>query len=585
MRVALVYVGVAYVVVEAGDLILPRLQLPEWTVALVIGLAILGFPIAVVLAWAYELTPDGIRPTPPPGGAEPGETPWVTTRALAVAVALLVVGVGLGWALRPTGHVAPGARALAESGAVAVLPFANLSANADSTRHLSDGFHRELLMQLHRIGLEVRPRASVMRFQGSERPLSEIAGELGVAYVLEGTVAFSGSSARLSADLIDVAREAPMWNESYDLELAVADVFGTQSEIARQIAGALRAEISPQAAAELERRPTDDLEAWSLVQRGISLWQSARDSADYAASLRAFERANEIDPDYAAPYVGIVLVRATVAASGLVDPFSWMRLARDAGVRALELDPRAALDFGVSARSLLAFQRVWFEWDFEGAREDLERLIAEGEDLGPFFYLFTALGEHDRAIELLEGRVEGAPGSPFFRTALAEGLYAARRYERAVEEARLAINLSSGGDADARQVLGKGLMRLGREEEGIAELRANARQNEGVAPRAVLAWGLGRSGDEPAAREILAELRSDVGEPGLSLAAGWLARLGAGDEEGAIDALERAADRRHVIVIGLGQNPDADPLRARPRFVALLDRIGIPESARYRLEP
>ncbi len=586
VRVALVYIGVAYVIVEAADLVFPRLQLPDWTVTLVIGLAIVGFPLALVLAWAFELTPDGVRPTPPPEPSERVEYQWLTPGAVAALAGLLVLGIAMGWLIRPgaagAGRLATSTGAGPRGGAIAVLPFANLSANTDSTLHLSDGFHRELVMELHRIGLDVRSRTSVMRFRDAGTPLAEIAAALDVDYVVEGSVTFSGTSARVAADLIDVARDEPLWNDEYDMRLDAADIFGTQASIAARIARELRTELSPEATAELARQPTSDFEAWALTQRGIQLWQAAHDSAGYAASQRTFERAIVLDSTYAAPYVGVQLALTSAAASGIGDPVVANAVARAAGARALELDPNASLDFGVSARALLANSRLWLDWDFEGVGRVVDELEAEGEDIGPLFFYKSAMGDHQGAIDVLSSRVEGAPRVPFFRRNLANRLYDARRYAEAAESARLSVTLSAGPYPEGRVTLGQALLRLGDTAAGLDELRGAVEDGGRPEFRAILVWGLGQAGRKDAARRELDALIADVGLEGIPIDVRWQALLGAGDVDGAMAALEAAADARHFIVILLGQDPDADPLRDDPRFEALLDRIGIPPGARVR---
>lgn len=594
VRVGLVYVAVTYVVSEAADLLFPRLQLPDWTVTLVIALALLGFPIALVLAWAFELTPDGVRRTRPAEG-NAGDATWLNLRAAAWAVGLLVAGAVLGWTLKPgmSGR-SPGSVAAAQGGAdtepvaagsdtagasaIAVLPFANLSANPDSTLHLSDGFHRELVMQLHRIGLDVRSRTSVMRFRNSDQPLAEIASDLGVAHVVEGSVAFSGPAARVSVDLIGVAGDAPLWNETYDLEFRASDVFDTQSDIARRIAGALLTELSPEAEAKLADRPTEDVQAWALVQRGLALWQDPGASR-YAEALEAFERAIERDSMYAAAYLGVELMLGVGAFAGVFDAFEAVPRARAAGSRALALDPDVSFDSGLEPRSLLAFTRVWFDWEFEAGRRELDRLVSEGEDPGPFFWLASGLGEHDLAVELLERRVSQDPASPFFRRALSRILYMARRYEAAADAAGVALGLSPTPYPQARILLGSALIRQGRGVEGLSELESAARTG-GALARARLAWGYGLTGRAAEARAAFEAALAEAGPGGLSAGAASLAYLGVGDHERAIGALERAADRRLYLVLWLGQDPDLDPLRSQPRFVALMDRVGIPESAR-----
>ncbi|MDX1390263.1 MAG: hypothetical protein R3344_13820, partial [Acidobacteriota bacterium] len=260
-RVLLVYLGAAWVVIEVADFVFPRLGLPDWMVTAVLASAALGAPLAVALAWMYDLTATGVSRTVSADVADEA-VPWLSARSVIAAGLLVAAGVAIGFVARPPSTGSP---QTGDGGtAIAVLPLANLSANPDSTLHLSDGFHRELVMQMSRIGLETRSPASVMRFRDTEASLDSIARELHVRYVIDGSVTFSGGVARIATGLVDVAADRSLWDESYDFELPAADIFETQSAIARRVAGELRRVLSSVAIARLEEHPTGSLEAWEL---------------------------------------------------------------------------------------------------------------------------------------------------------------------------------------------------------------------------------------------------------------------------------------------------------------------------------
>ena len=586
-RVLLVYLGAAWVIIEVADLVFPRLGFPDWMVTAVIGSAALGAPLAIAFAWMYDLTATGVRRTV---SGEVGDeaAPWLSARSVIAAGLLVAAGVAIGFVARPrpTGSSPTG---IAGS-AIAVLPFANLSANPDSTLHLSDGFHRELVMQMNRIGLEARSRASVMRFRGTDESLESIARALRVRYVIDGSVTFSGDVARIVTGLVDVAADLSLWDESYDLELTAADIFETQSAIARRVAGELRRELSVEAIARLDEHPTGSLEAWELVQLGVHLWQSRGDSAGLVASRDAFRRAIEIDSMYADPHVGVVLTTSLLG-QGYIPFEDEVDQLRAAGLRALALDPAARLDAGPSIQSLLAFHQFLADWDFEDARAELDLLLATGQDPGPFFFLLSGLGEHDRAIDLQSGRIEAVPGAPFFVIYRGEVEYQARRFADALTDAREASRLARAAapearlaprEAQARLLAGQALVQLGRIDEGLAELRALV--DDGVpGARAEVVWALGYAGRDEEALAEYAVLQAAI-DDGVRIGTMSEVRalIGVGDLDLAIARLERAAANHNAVTISLGQHPDFDPLRDRPRFTALLDRVGVPESARYR---
>jgi TolB-like protein/Tfp pilus assembly protein PilF len=247
-RVAVVYVATAFAVLQGADVILPNLGVPGWAMGFLVVLVLLGFPIALVLAWALEVTPDGVKRT----GDAPNETQEATpsllgTRTLVVAGLLVAVGVGLsaGWVLKP-GAAGPGAEA-ESAGAVdvrasiAVLPFADLSPERDQ-EWFSDGLAEEILNLLASVrDLSVASRTSAFSFKGSPAPIPEIGERLGVQYVLEGSVRKADDLIRVTAQLIDVRTDRHLWSQNYDRTLA--DVFAVQDEIAASIGEALRVQL------------------------------------------------------------------------------------------------------------------------------------------------------------------------------------------------------------------------------------------------------------------------------------------------------------------------------------------------------
>jgi TolB-like protein len=268
VRVAVVYAATAFVVLQAADLILPRLGVPEWAMSLVVVLALLGFPLALALGWALEITPEGVRVTTSQAQHAGSPPPSLLGRRTVIAALVLLVlgsGLGAGWFLRPSAMPAEGA---AEP-AMAVLPFDNYSPDpADA--YFAGGITEEITSQLSRLsGLRVMSRTAVARAMEGSRSLAEVASELGIASVLEGSVRVAGDRVRITAQLVDPRTGRQLWSDDYDRDLA--DIFAIQRDVALAIVGALRARVAHEESKLIAEVPTDNLVAYQLYLRAGQL--------------------------------------------------------------------------------------------------------------------------------------------------------------------------------------------------------------------------------------------------------------------------------------------------------------------------
>jgi TolB-like protein/Flp pilus assembly protein TadD len=289
----------------------PALHLPAWATTLVAVLVVLGLPVALVLAWALDLTPDGVRRTPAAAAPESEATGggWTAQRIAAAGGAVVLALAGAAFLL--TGAegdpVAAPDREMERS--IAVLPFANLSSDAEN-EYLSDGITEDIRSRVPRIGeLRVISRTSAMSYKGTTRTAGEIGRELGVAHLLEGSVQRSGDRLRITAQLVDARTDETHWSESYDRN--VTDIFAIQSEIAERIAAALRIRLTAGDRALLGRAQTTNLAAYELYLRADQLRRGQEDVRLPAAPLGAgrggalLRQAVELDPDYALPYAAL----------------------------------------------------------------------------------------------------------------------------------------------------------------------------------------------------------------------------------------------------------------------------------------
>src|SRR5678816_589041 len=294
-RVAAAYVVAAAFIIQIGSAVFPAWELPNWTLRLVVVLLLVGFPIALILAWAYDVTPQGIRITP---GVH-------RRRNVILLIAIgVIISAGAGFFLLPR------ASAGKIDKSIAVLPFENLSDEKENA-YFADGIQDDILTNLAKIGdLKVISRTSVMPYRGSAiRNARDIGKALGVATLLEGSVRRIGNRVRVNVQLINANNDEHIWAENYDGDLT--DVFAIQTDLAGKIASALQAKLSPNEKARLDHRPTQNPDAYLLYVQAHDY--ATRPDMFRDTSLKAeqlFEQATKLDPNFAAAFAGLSMVES-----------------------------------------------------------------------------------------------------------------------------------------------------------------------------------------------------------------------------------------------------------------------------------
>ena len=301
LRAATVYLGTAFIILEATDITFPRLGIPDGGVSLVMGLLALGFPIALLLAWFYEITPDGMDRTqvtksPQPGSQKP-LTSNIIIAILGVVILALVVGPNL-WSRGGSDDDQ------ISSKSIAVLPFTSFSNNGESLA-FADGITDVILTQLAKVGdLKVISRTSTIQYRNTEKPIPVIAAELGVANILEGSVQRVGDQVRIIGQLIQAKTDEHLWAETFDR--AYSDVFGIQTEVARSIASALKASLTKTEEDYLTEEPTQNQAAWDLYVKSGILSGQVDDNRDTVIVL--LENAIELDPEFILAYGRLIAI-------------------------------------------------------------------------------------------------------------------------------------------------------------------------------------------------------------------------------------------------------------------------------------
>jgi TolB-like protein/Tfp pilus assembly protein PilF len=365
-KVAVAYAVIGWLVIQIGSTILPTFHAPEWVVQTLVVIVALGFPVALVIAWAFEMTPEGMKRTE---DIRPDEKiPQWSRRKFATFILVVVICAAalLGYQVfraKPT--TAPGS---VSEKSIAVLPFENLS-DDKSNAYFADGIQDEILTDLAKIGaLKVISRSSVMHYKsGVERNLVKIGQELGVAHLLEGSVQRANNRVRVNAQLIDARTDTHLWAQTYDRDLA--DVFAIQSEIAKAIADQLKAKITGVEQKELAARPTTNPEAYDAYLKGLALYVRGFRAADLFDSTKSLEEAVRLDPSFAQAWALLARGEANLYFFGNDTTPERREAARHALANAERLRPDLA-------ETQLA--RAWYlfriERDYEGAKRVCEAL-------------------------------------------------------------------------------------------------------------------------------------------------------------------------------------------------------------------
>jgi len=450
-----------------------------------------------------------------------------------------------------------------------VLPLANRSGDPGQ-EFFVDGMTDALIADLAQIGaLRVISRTSAMRFKGSDRPLPEIARELRVDAVVEGSALLSGGRVRITAQLIDAASDRTLWAHSYERELT--DIVALQSEVARAIADEVRVQVTPEERSRLQSKGPVNPAAHVAYLQGRFLW-NRWDTESFQLSLARYREALEADPTYALAWAGLADSYAALGNTNAMPPGEAYSQARAAAERGLALDGSLA-----ELHAALAYVHRYHDWDWARSERAylraLERNPGYATARGRYAHLLSGLGRHAEAIAEAERALELDPLSLIMHTAVGDVLFFARRYERAESYYRRCVDLDptfGPGHTDLARLL----EHMGRSEEAIAEFLAGTRQPpDGRAPSTGLATLLAAAGHREEARAMLDRLCARAEREYVSTYGIASAFAVAGDHARALDWLERAYQQRDGALVWIKVHPRMDGLRAEPRFRELLSRL------------
>ncbi|MFL6518955.1 MAG: hypothetical protein ACJ8NS_01925 [Chthoniobacterales bacterium] len=568
-KVAVAYAVIAWLLMQAAAILFPTFEAPAWVMKVFVVILAAGFVVALIIAWTFEMTPSGMKRTEEIG---PGEkVPQWSRRKFASFILVLTVCAAalLGYQVfrsKPTIQSSEVTNLPAKS--IAVLPFESLSEDK-ANAFFAEGVQDEILTRLAKVAdLKVISRTSTQRFKSAPSDLREIARQLGVTNILEGSVQKSNDQVRVNVQLINALTDSHLWAEIYDRKLT--DIFSVESDIAKTIAETLQAKLSGSEKAAMSTKPTANSEAYELYLKGRFFWNK-RTAEDLPKSVEYYNQAIEKDPNYALAYAGLADAYGLYPDYGVGASAEFYPKTREMAMKALSLEPTLGAPHAALGLVFTAFDR-----DFKKAIAEFDRAI----ELDPNYATahqwkttpLSALGEFDRAIVESKKAIALDPLSLIANSDLAFNYINAHRFDEALAQSRKVLEIDANFHV-VRCYLGAALQFQGKQAEALAEFRKAAAAANDPFTQALLAQAYARNGLPDEAQQILARLEE---RSPAQFVSGWniaVIRLALGDKDGALTALETAIDQHAPEILTIKYDAFLNDLHGDPRFDALVAKV------------
>ncbi len=573
-KVAVAYIVAGWALSQGIAQVFPVFDIPNWVIRLIVLLIIIGLPIALVLAWTFEITPHGIKRTETadamPATARRKKHVWVYVVMIGGLFSLGLFFLGR-YTARDTASAARTEAATVSQKSIAVLPFDNLSRDPDNA-YFCEGVQDEILTRLAKVAdLKVISRTSTQHFKSAPDNLPQIAKQLGVAHILEGSVQKASDQVRVNVQLINALTDAHLWADTYDRKLT--DIFAVESDIAKTIAETLQAKLTGSEKSLITKTPTVNPEAHELYLKGRFFWNK-RTGADLLKSIDYFKQVVEKDQKYALAYAGLADAYVLLPPYGAASPSESFPQAEAAARKALELDDTLA-----EAHTSLGQVLLFYDLDFAGSTMEFERALSLDPNYATAHHWYggggplLALGQFDRAIKEGKRAVELDPLSLINNADLGWLYFNARRYNEAEAQARKTLEMDSHFYL-AHYYLGEVLQLKGQLTEAIAEYKKAAELDDDPFVLGLLAQAYAKLGQRDEALKMLGQLQELATRRYVTSYSFALVHIALGEKDKAIDWLERAyRDRAGPDIALIKVDPFLDPLRGHPRFEALVQKI------------
>jgi TolB-like protein/Tfp pilus assembly protein PilF len=580
VKVAVAYAIVGWLLIEVSSVIAPALNLPDWAISLVVFFVILGFPLALILSWAYELTPEGVKKSRDVEATE--SITHVTGRKIDFAIiGTLVLALGFvvyNYVLDDGADEVPDVAVGVLPNSVAVLPFENMSVDPEEAFYAS-GIHEEILNQLVKLSaLNVIARTSMQQYANTEKSIPEIARELNVETVMEGSVRYDSGRIRITAQLNDGVTGAHLWSETYTRDFD--DIFAIESDVAMNVANALQAEFSLDEQENIEKIPTESPEAYALYL------QARGSSRANAQSL--LDLAIQFDPNFALAYsrkanrYAQSLVDTTGGGSQLQDTADLERIIQENAAKALELDSTLASAHVAIARA------DQFYWRWTEAQQAYQRAYLlspnDSEVLSHYGWFSNWAGNYEDAVRLLQRYVELSPSNPNSHFRLGIALAYSGMLDAAIASWRRSLELRAI-NPQAYYLLAHVATARRNTNEALEYLQTYERlSGDNISPGGVasLAHNYALLGQHETATTYFNRLEEIAANRTIGAGNWVMAHLAVGDDDEALRWLQIAVDKvaakepdeAFFNLMRIKANLTSDPILDEPRFAELRSQLG-----------
>jgi len=585
-KVAAVYIFVSWLLLQVSDTLVPALRLPEWFHSGVAFLLIIGFPIAMVFAWAFDMTPDGLRKESDSKPSQARASTSGRTLNYTIIVSVAVALTYFVWQSRiQTGSESSSQEPTAQTvkpdnekttlppvseeqgpdkNSIAVLPFLNMSSDPEQ-EYFSDGITEEVLNLLVKIpGLKVTSRTSVFAFKDQSVDIPTVAEKLGVAHILEGSVRKAGNRVRITAQLIEARSDVHLWSETYERELD--DIFAIQDEIAAEVVKALQIQLLGEAPVAT----STNTEAYNLYLRGKHFGALGTPEGS-ELSVKAYQESIALDADFAPAWAGLSKGLRYRGWNDVTVLQEAMEASRRAAMRALELD-------NTLAEGWLALAEIQFryDWDWSSADVTTRMALKYGPNNAPVLrsasWVALTLGEMERALGLAQLAVDLDPLEYSGLSTLGTTYWALGQLEEEERTYRRILELYPDSQSHSiKSWLAATLTRLGKPEEGMQYLAFDSDNKWQRVMSTIVLHSLGRHEEERPIRQNMIDNYSHWAF-GIVLSYAWH-----GDIDNAFEWLDIAFEQKSSYMIQLIYNPWLASLHDDPRWEEILEKMELLE--------
>ena len=569
-KVVVAYAVVGWLLVQVATQVFPFFEIPNWAVRLVVLVIIVGFPVALVIAWAFELTPEGLKRTEAADreGAKPSrKRAWIYVVIIAAALS-----IGLFFVARYTLPNQQAGPAEITKKSIAVLPFENAT-NEPGTEYLSEGISEALINSLSELQqLRVIARPTAFRYKLKDVDPRQVGRELGVAAVLTGKVRQMQDALNVQVDLVDAVTGTQIWGAGYDRK--IADLVAVKQAIAQEVAAKLTLKLSSEEQRQLVKRDSTNAKAYQFYLRGRYFWNK-RTSDGIKQAIEHFQQSIEHDPDFALGYVGLADSYIGLTFYNFAAPHETMPKAKESALKALALDNTLA-----EAHASLAHILMNYDWNWSAAEKEFKRSIelkpdyAQAHQWYAIHYL-TATGRLEEAVQEMKKALELEPASLVMNTFMGATLYYAGRYDEAIDQCRRAIQMDPNFAA-AHWHLGLAYEQKHDLDAATEEFK-KAISLSGGSPlmRAALGGAYAASQKKHEANEMLNELNELAKRQYVSAYEVAKIYVALGNDDQAFQLLAKAYAEHAFHLAYLNVCPQFRSVRSDPRFQDLVRRVGL----------